>query len=315
MKIIHSYWSKPYITAVREGYGGWPDKGYHFMSQALSCLKYKEFYKTELITDIEGHKVLIELLKLPYDDVNIVLDGINEYSADVWALGKYPNVSTHAYTFQNPVKFIDPDGKEGIVISGQPGSHKNKTHFLVNGLDRAIKALDKTKAKSEKVTWIIYNGGTKDYGFTDDLIKEYTNKAKKHGIEVKVVDYVNDKDGGDSRKNDKISSFYYIGHATPGDLEVGYEKSSEDYLEVSDFESEAFSSGTWVNLVGDCRTAVDGNVLFEDSSVDQFTKILDKKSTINGSDVRVQYDGGVRTDAQLLKANKGNIVTKKGEKE
>lgn len=30
---------------------------------------------------------------------------------------KYPNISRYAYTFQNPVKYIDPDGKD-IVITG-----------------------------------------------------------------------------------------------------------------------------------------------------------------------------------------------------
>jgi RHS repeat-associated protein len=30
---------------------------------------------------------------------------------------KYPNVSTYAYTFQNPIKYVDPDGKD-IVITG-----------------------------------------------------------------------------------------------------------------------------------------------------------------------------------------------------
>ncbi len=105
MKIIHSYWSKPYITAVREGYGGWPHKGYHYMSQAQSSLKYKEFYKTELITDIKGYEVFIGLLELPYDDVNIILDEINNYSADVWALGKL-----YSYKIQNePFIHVDSD--------------------------------------------------------------------------------------------------------------------------------------------------------------------------------------------------------------
>lgn len=105
MKIIHSYWSKPYIKAIREGYGGWPDKGYHYMSQALSCLKYKEFYRTELVTDIKGYEVLIEFLKLPYDSVSIILDEINDYSEDYWALGKL-----YSYKIQNePFIHVDSD--------------------------------------------------------------------------------------------------------------------------------------------------------------------------------------------------------------
>jgi len=54
--------------------------------------------------------------------------------------------------------------------------------------------------------------------------------------------------------------------------------------------------------------------LIEDSVVDQFAKKLDPSSTVNGSDVRTQFDGGKRTDKELLKANKGTQVTKKGEK-
>ena len=105
MKIIHSYWSKPYIKAIREGYGGWPDKGYHYMSQALSCMKYKEFYRTELITDAKGYEVLIGLLKLPYDNVTIMLDEINDYPEDYWALGKL-----YSYKIQDePFIHVDSD--------------------------------------------------------------------------------------------------------------------------------------------------------------------------------------------------------------
>lgn len=105
MKIIHSYWSKPYIKNIREGYGGWSDKGFHYMSQALSCLKYKEFYRTELITDAKGYEVLIELLKLPYDNVHIILDKINKYPEGAWALGKL-----YSYKIQNePFIHVDSD--------------------------------------------------------------------------------------------------------------------------------------------------------------------------------------------------------------
>lgn len=105
MKVIHSYWSKPYTKVLGKGYGGWPDKGFHYMSQALSCLKYREFYRTELITDAKGYRVLIELLKLPYDDVHIVLDIINDYPESIWMLGKL-----YSYKIQDePFIHVDND--------------------------------------------------------------------------------------------------------------------------------------------------------------------------------------------------------------
>jgi RHS repeat-associated protein len=230
---------------------------------------------------------------------------------------KYPDWAPYVYVYNNPLIYIDPDGREGIVISGSPGNHKNKEHFLVNGLDRAKAAQNRTQRVGEKVTWLVYNDPKG--GFTDKQIKNYTKQASKVGIELKVVtstveivDYVNNKTGRDSRFEDKITSFYYVGHATPGDLDVGYGGTGA-YLEPGDdFKSSAFESGAWVNLVGGCRTAVKGNLPFEPSLVEQFVKLLDEKSTIHGSDVRVQYSGGVMTDDQLLKENKGRTVTKKG---
>jgi len=53
---------------------------------------------------------------------------------------------------------------------------------------------------------------------------------------------------------------------------------------------------------------------FENSMVDDFKEILDEKSPINSSDVKVQYVGGVQSDENILKENNGNIVTKKGTK-
>ena len=54
--------------------------------------------------------------------------------------------------------------------------------------------------------------------------------ADKAGVSMQVVtdadqivDYVNDKTGGDSRANDLVTNFTYVGHATPGDLDIGFE--------------------------------------------------------------------------------------------
>ncbi len=242
------------------------------------------------------------------------------YGVDPLA-GKYPNWSPYTYTFDNPINYIDPDGKEGIVISGQPGGHKNKEHFLANGLDRAVKALDKRHSKSERVTWLVYNSTSKN-GHDTNMLNEYKKKAEKLGINFKVMnstsdikDYINTKGTGEnkSRDKDQITSFYYIGHAIPGTLNPGYPNKDES-IDPEGFRDKAFSSGTWINCVGGCRTDVDKSWVFDDSVVDKFQNKVDEKSTISGSSVRVQYDGGVRSDEQLVKENGGNVVTVKGTK-
>ena len=235
---------------------------------------------------------------------------------------KFPEYSTFIFCYNSPNNVIDIDGKEGIVVSGSPGDHKNKEHFLVNGLDRAKAAQNHIKREGEIVTWIIYDDQTEGQGYTHDQLKKYRKKAEAAGIHMmvvtstdEIVDYINEKYGGDfddekSRARDKITSFYYIGHAYPGDLWVGYGGSNEDF-EPDDFEPEAFSNGCHVNLVGGCRTAI--NDWFEDSAVEQFSEILDKTSKVYGSNVRTYYPGGVATDEELLKKNKGKIIPSKGQ--
>lgn len=228
---------------------------------------------------------------------------------------KFAGWSPYAFCYNSPINVVVPDGREGIVVSGSPGDHENREHFLVNGLDRAKSAQKHLKRDGEYVTWIIYDD--KENGYTTKQLKSFRKQAEAAGIKMRVVsdvdvivDYVNDKNGTNIRESDKITSFYYVGHATPGDLDVGYSGSGENF-EPDDFNSEAFNSGCHVNLVGGCRTAIPGT--FEDSNVEQFSEILDEKSTVYGSDVRVYYSGGVMSDSDLLKKNGGTIVEKKGE--
>ena len=237
---------------------------------------------------------------------------------------KFAQWSSYTYTLNNPLNLIDRDGKEGIVVSGQHGGtmHGSREHFLINGLDRAKRALNRRKSKSEKVTWIIYSEKDTDLGYTEEELSKYKKLAQKEGIGVtvvnnpdKIIDYINDKNGGTSRQDDKITSFYYVGHATPGDLNVGYNGGlifDGDEFDADQLHSDAFAKGAWINVTAACRTAV--GAIFEKSIVDQFAEKLDKTSTIYGSNVRTFFGGGVQSDEQLLKKNNGKQIMKNGKK-
>lgn len=103
-KLIHSYWSKPYFT-VESDKGGWNKKIFHYMSCALSCLKFREFHNIELITDKKGKEIFIDKIGLPYDNVIVTLDDLNDYPEYLWAIGKLYTYSI----MKDPFIHVDND--------------------------------------------------------------------------------------------------------------------------------------------------------------------------------------------------------------
>ncbi len=110
MKIIQSYWSKP-SQGQNEGHienrhtGGWLTPQYHFMSWALSCLSFRQFYdEVELYTDAEGKALLIDTLQLPYTKVHVVMDRLNHLPPLLWTAPKI-----YTYSLQKE-PFIHADG-------------------------------------------------------------------------------------------------------------------------------------------------------------------------------------------------------------
>lgn len=73
MRIVQTFW-----TAGRnplEHSFGWLRPEYNLMSWALSCLSLRQHYdEVALYTDEQGKHVLIDLLHLPYTEVNVVYD-------------------------------------------------------------------------------------------------------------------------------------------------------------------------------------------------------------------------------------------------
>jgi len=87
MKIIQSFWSGNQ-TDITNAYG-WHSCKYNWMSWILSCHQLVKYHKdVELYTDAFGYDILIKKLQLPYTKVHVVLDELNQYHKDLWAIAK-----------------------------------------------------------------------------------------------------------------------------------------------------------------------------------------------------------------------------------
>jgi hypothetical protein len=104
MKIIQSFWSGN-LTDFTNNYG-WFSYKYNWLSWVLSCHQLLKFHKeVELYTDRFGYEILIKKLQLPYTKVHVVLDDLNQYHKDLWALSKIK-----VYEMQNkPFLHVDGD--------------------------------------------------------------------------------------------------------------------------------------------------------------------------------------------------------------
>jgi len=102
MRIVQTFW-----TAGQDPLKcsfGWLHAEYNLMSWALSCLSLRRHYdEVALYTDSVGKHVLIDLLHLPYTEVNVVFDGF-KCLPHHWALAK-----VHTYSLQEK-PFIHVDG-------------------------------------------------------------------------------------------------------------------------------------------------------------------------------------------------------------
>ena len=189
MKIVQSYWSKP-NKSFEKGFqnkisGGWRNIKYQYMSWALSCLKLKTFYPNiELVTDLEGKRILIEQLGLPYDNVRIELDNLNKYPVELWALGKL-----YTYALQNePFIHVDNDVFIWEKFNNQIEKAELIGQHVDNDEDHYHHALKHLKELNIKLPSFLINDFEKNNKFNASnagiiggsnvcFFKEYVNEA------------------------------------------------------------------------------------------------------------------------------------------
>lgn len=87
VKIVQSFWSGNQKEFTNSH--GWFNYKYNWISWILSCHQLVKYHKeVELFTDQFGYEILIKKLQLPYTKVHVVLDELNQYHKDLWAIAK-----------------------------------------------------------------------------------------------------------------------------------------------------------------------------------------------------------------------------------
>ncbi|WP_299215529.1 DUF6734 family protein [uncultured Dokdonia sp.] len=105
MKIIQSFWTGK-IKHISENNFGWASSKYNLISWILSINQLRKYYENvELYTDELGAEILIDTLKLPYSKVHIVLNELDSYHKDLWAISK---IKTYALQ-KEPFLHVDGD--------------------------------------------------------------------------------------------------------------------------------------------------------------------------------------------------------------
>jgi hypothetical protein len=97
MKIIQSFWTGQQEST--QSTFGWQTPEHHWLGWILSVNQLSKYYDVELYTDAVGYKYLIEALELPYTKVHVVLDELNHYQSNLWALSKIKTYSLQKESF------------------------------------------------------------------------------------------------------------------------------------------------------------------------------------------------------------------------
>lgn len=120
MKCVLSFWTKPSLkdATVYKSSSGFVNQYYFACSFYLAFLLAKQWFKkVELVTDKTGYDFVIKKLKIPFDNVEVVLDEINDIHPELWAFGKlkaysiqkepFVHIDYDVFLFKNPKSILN----------------------------------------------------------------------------------------------------------------------------------------------------------------------------------------------------------------
>jgi hypothetical protein len=159
MRIIQSFWTGG--KDLTKDKFGWAEPKYNSISWALSVCLLRKFYdKVELYTDENGYQLFIQRMQLPYTKVHIVLDSLNRYNKQLWALAKLKTYSLQ----EEPFLHVDGD-----VFIWEPFSEKLlSSQFIAQNLEYGTEFFEK-----------IFNEIDKNLTYIPPFVLEEKSKTPK----------------------------------------------------------------------------------------------------------------------------------------
>ena len=167
---------------------------------------------------------------------------------------------TSNYWAQKPrsgmlINVIDPDGREGIVVSG---GEYDGNRYKYNFIEPAITKLKELKAAggSEPITWAVMTAG-----YSESDMASFQSLANDLGVGFQAIgsadeftNYLNSKDIGSSglseaRTGDQITSMSVFGHGYAGSAEFAHGQTNREQFSwgtnnVTQLDAGAFNNAT-----------------------------------------------------------------------
>ena len=255
--IIHSFWSLPSnkdkTTEHDRNNGGFLSEKHHAMSWALSCLSWKKHYgRILLFTDIKGKEWLIDKLQLPYDEVNVCLDNINDVNPIYYA---YPKL--YVYSLQE-LPFLHVDG-DTYIFNKLPINYKNSDLIcqsfeynysfygkVLNQVCNNLKGLPNEIYEYNSANFKAINAGViggKNISFFKELFLFVNDIFKNNEIKSETIDL--------ERYNVLMEQFYFYMLANKKNLKINRLINtyiSENFKELTQFHLTPYYN-SYIHLI------------------------------------------------------------------